>query len=148
MRRHHNGSGRRPVIPADWAAHHRPVAEGTMTGTCEIRHPGGTTSFDPATGTRDTVPHPPHHTGPARLQARPAETSAGVAGEQQITTYEYLVVVDLDGSADTKVGDLVTVTAVDDNGDAALVGQMLTVTGVSSGSLAWERDLICSDYQG
>ena len=30
------------VIPPDWSASHRPVAAGTRTGTCEIRHPGGT----------------------------------------------------------------------------------------------------------
>lgn len=138
------------VIPEGWSAHHRPVAEGGMTATVQVRHPGGTPGeFDPVTGTRPNVPHAPHHTGQARIQVAPVFGGGeAVAGGQEITTVAYLVAIELDGSDECKVDDLVKVTAVDDNGDPALVGRTLTVTGVARGSLAWERDLVCTDDLG
>ena len=145
MQRHHTGSGRAKVIPADWAAHHRQVAIGTMTATVTIRPSGSTAgALDPDTGKRASEARPAHYTGGARLQALPAVPAERESGEQQITVAGYLVTVELAASAATKVGDVIKVTAVDDNGDPALVDRELRVTGVGPGSLAWERDLFAS----
>lgn len=150
MRRHHTGSGRRAVIAAAWSAHHRGVAAATHTATVTLRHPGGTVGeFDPETGTYPTVPHEPYYgagaTEPnARIQVLATADQQRLAGEQETTTLGYAVMLDhtVDGM---QLGDLVTVTAVDDNGDPWLVARVLTVEAMESGSLHWERRLICTD---
>ncbi len=149
MRRHHHGSGRLAVIPKDWSAAHRPVAEGRFTATCQIRKPGGTTGdFDPATGTRPTTPYAAHYTGPCSVQVLPALEQEAVTGTQEITTVGYRVSIAHDVASALAVDDLVKITTVDDNGDATLVERTLKVRSFTRGSLAWERDLICSDSLG
>lgn len=149
MQRHHPGSGRRPVIPSDWSAHHRPVVEGTFTAEVEIREPGGTPGpRDPGTGVVPVTPHAAHYADGARIQVAPVFSAERDSAGQEITVAGYLVVVNRDTSAQTEVGHVVKVTAVDDNGDPALVDRELTVSGVAYGSLSWERDLICIDQLG
>lgn len=151
MDRHHTGSGRRPVVPPDWAAHHRPVSAGAMTATVEIRPAGGTPgAFNDTTGKRDpATPFAAHYTGPARIQPQPVlGTQQTISGGQEISSLTYLVAIELAGADGCKVGDLVKVTAVDDNGDPTLVDRTLTVEGVARGSLSWERDLVCTDDLG
>lgn len=147
MLRHHTGSGRRSVIPADWSAHHRGVVRQTWTGGCTIHHPGQA----PASGTLDpeSGEYPPaaaaaaHFTGACRVQVQLTTGQSESAGEQ-VTVAGYLVVVDQSADA-VKVDDVVTITRVDDNGDPTLFGRRLTVTGVARGTLTWERDLTCVD---
>lgn len=137
------------VIPEGWAAHHRPVVDGTFTATCEIREPGGTEGpLDRETGLRPLAPHAPHYTGGCRVQVAPMFSGEREAAGQEVTVVNYLVVVELAASAATATGHLVTFTDVDDNSDPTLVDRELTVTGVASGSLAWERDLTCVEDQG
>ena len=137
------------MIPTVWADAHRPTIRGTWTGECTIRRPGGTQGeFDPETGTYPTVPHDPHHTGKCRVQVQPIFSADRETGGQEVTVAGYLVVVDRDTSTETAVGDICKMTAVDDNGDPALVGRELTVSGVAYGSLAWERDLTAIDNLG
>jgi hypothetical protein len=139
-----------PVIPADWSTAPRIVMAGTRTGQCGLRHPGAATgAFDPATGTYPGAERTAYWTGSCRIQATPIfggrpEDAAGEA----ITTVAYLVAVDLDADdpADQlRVGDLVRVSALDDNGDQTLIGRDLTVQSIARGTLAWERDLVCVD---
>lgn len=149
MERHHTGSGRQRVIPEDWAAHNTPVVLGTMTATVELRHPGGTPgAFDDETGTRASTPHAPHYTGGARIQVQPILGGDRTTGEQRVTVVGYLVVVERNASTGTQVDDILKVTAVDDNGDPALVDRELRVTGVAYGALTWERDLSALDDLG
>lgn len=121
-----------------------------MTATVEGRRPGGTTGpIDPVTGERTIVPFAPHYTGAARIQVVPIFGGGdAVSGGQEVTTVAYLVAVRLAESNQWKVDDLVKMTAVDANGDTTLVGRELTVTGMARGSLAWERDLVCTDDLG
>lgn len=139
------------VIPAGWSAGHRPVIAKTLTGTCEIRRPGGVAgAFDPDLGYAPVTPHAPHHAGPCRVQVLPALEQERVTGGQDVTLVGYQVTVEWDATVeppdDTSLVDqLVKVTAVDGNGDPSLVGRELTVRSVMRGSLAWERDLICTD---
>lgn len=150
MQRHHLGSGRRSVIPEDWSGHHRPALAGTRTATVALRRPGGTPgAFDPVTGTRPSTPFPAYYglgiSEPnARIQVLPSNDQVRLAGEQEISTLGYQVTLDhaIDG---IQIDDLVTVTAVDDNGDQGLVGRELRVESIERGSLHWERRLLCSD---
>lgn len=145
MQRHHTGSGRRRVIPADWSAHHRPILTSTRGATVALRRPGGITGpLDAETGTYPVTPNTAYYTGPARIQILPVGERTQMAGDQEITTAAYAVMLDHQVNA-SQLTDLVTVTAVDDNGDAWMVGRELTVESIESGSLHWERRLLCTD---
>lgn len=137
------------VIPVDWSAHHRPVVADTWTATVTIRRPGGTQgAFDEATGTYPVTPYAAHYSGKARIQVQPIFSGERDAAGQVVSVAGYLVVVDLATSDETKVDDVVKITAVDTNGDPSLVNRELTVSGVARGSLVWERDLTCLDDLG
>lgn len=132
------------VIPEGWAAAHRPVVDATHGATISLRRPGGTPgTFDPETGTKPITPFDPYYTGPARIQVLPALEQERVAGEQEITTLAYAVELTHDVTG-MQLEDVLTVTAMDDNGDADLVARELTVRAFESGSLHWERRLICT----
>lgn len=137
------------VIPSDWSDSHRPVAEKTMTGSCEIRRPGGTSgSYNSTTMTKTVTPHAPHYAGFCRLQIRPTFTQDTASAEQPATTHSYLVTIPWNAASDgteLEVDDLVTMTAVDDNGDPSLVDRELVVRGITRGTLTWERDLLCEE---
>lgn len=139
-----------PVIPTRWSAHHRPAAEATMTATCSIRRPGGVRGeFDAVTGTYPTVPHDPHYAGRCRVQVLGTAEQEQLAAEQELTGVGYLVAVEYDAGAagaPVRVGDVVTVTAVDDNGSLSLPGRDLTVVSLVRGSTVWQLDLTCVDY--
>lgn len=137
------------VIPTGWSGHHRPVVAGTFTATCAIRRPGGVPGvFDPETGETPTTAHDPHYTGGCRVQVLPSLEQEAVTGDQEVTTVGYRVSIGYNVTPDLAVGDLVKVTAVDDNGDPTLVDRSLRVESFSRGSLMWERDLVCIDDLG
>lgn len=139
-----------PVIPAAWSQAPRVVMAGTRTAQVALRHPGAATGdFDPATGTYPGAQNAAYWTGTARVQASPVFGGGAkdIAGEA-VTEVAYLVAIDVtadDPAGALQVGDLVDVTALDDNGDLSLVGRTLTVQSIARGSLAWERDLVCVD---
>jgi hypothetical protein len=145
MQNHHVGSGRRRVIPLDWSDHHRGLLDSTRDATVTLRRPGGSNStFDPGTGTWTTTASAVYYTGPARIQLASDNDLIAAAGEQDITTVRYAVMLD-DTVTSVQIEDICTVTAMDDNGDPSLVGRNLTVEVVARGSLHWERRLICTD---
>jgi hypothetical protein len=145
MQRHHTGSGRRAVIPADWSAHHRPVFDTTHTATVTLRRPGGTQgAFDPATGTWGNTPATAYFTGPARIQLLSDSEQNRMAGEQEVSTLGYAVMLD-HAVTGVQIDDVLKVTAVDDNGDTGLVNRELSVEAIVRGSLHWERRLLCTD---
>lgn len=145
MQRHHTGSGRRAVIPPDWSAHHRQVVDETHTATVTLRRPGGTRgAFDRASGTYPMTPNAVYFTGPARIQVLADTAQVALVAEQESSSLRYAVMLDHAASG-IQLDDLCTVTAVDDNGDASLVGRDLTVESIARGSLHWERRLICTD---
>lgn len=134
------------VIGPRWSAHHRPVVDATLTGECTIRHPAAKPTpgdLDPETGTYpDTGQATPHFTGACRVQVLLTDSRVETAGDQ-VTVAGYLVVVS-QTATEVRVGDIVAITAVDDNGSPALAGRELRVTGVARGTLTWEQDLTCS----
>lgn len=137
------------VIPDGWSAHHRPIVAQTFGAAVSIRRPGGTAGdFNETTGVREYTLADPHYVGGARIQVQPIMGGDLNAGEQRVTVVGYLVVVDRDTSTDAQVDDVVLIDNVDDNGDPAMIGRELRVSGVAIGSLAWERDLTALDDLG
>lgn len=139
------------VIPSKWSQAARIVIGKTRTGCCTLRHQGSTPGdFDSETGTYpDAVPHAGYWSGTCRVQVAPllggqAQDAAG----EPVTTVGYMVAVDVkadDPDDEIRIGDLVRVDALDDNGDPSLIGRDLTVVSIARGTLAWERDLGCLD---
>ncbi|MBE7701264.1 hypothetical protein H9623_13265 [Oerskovia sp. Sa1BUA8] len=134
------------VIPAGWAAHHKPVTEGAMGATCRITT-GGAGGWNPDTGATGPGAETVLYEGKCRIQAQATTPTTGDAAGQLVTQHTYLVVIPSDqpiiptGDAGAKV----RVLTVDQNGDAALPGRILTVSDARYSSLRWERDLTCID---
>lgn len=136
------------MVPGQWSQAPRVVFAKTRTACVTIRRPGGAKGpFDDTTGTYPVTPEAPHFTGSARIQLLSTQAAQQLVAEQQITTTGYLVTVSLDAT-EVQVDDVVTITGSDDNGDPITVDHDLVVRSLSRGSLAWERDLICTDDLG
>ena len=133
------------VIHPDWEQRHRLTATATMTALCVIdrEDPDGTPVFDPVTGTTSR-PRVTVYSGPCRVQRRSVAESERQSGDQEVTTADYLVVIEHDADP-VQVADRVT---IGDSSDPTLTGRALTVSAVMRGSLRWERDLICVDDLG
>lgn len=147
--RQHVGRPGTPVIPKTWSKAPRVVFEKTRTASCTIRHPGAakTGPLNQTTGTYPMDPPAPHFSGSARVQVLNAQDREQLVGGEPVTTVGYLVCISI-AADEVKVDDVVTVTCTDDNGDPLLTNHELIVKSFATGSLAWERDLICTDNLG
>lgn len=140
MRRHHAGSGRRQVIPADWAAAHRPVAEGTMRGRVALRVAGTRQVWSDADDQNIAVPLAPYATDvPARVQALAGQARVIQLADDTEVIADYLVVIP--AARVVAGGHLVDVTACD---DPDLLGRTLRVEKAVRGTELFERDLFCT----
>lgn len=122
------------VIPDGWAAHHRPVAEGTMkTPAVFYRLADGPAPF----------PEPPGWTGKTaiwtakvRVQALTSEQRAADAAEQTVSLRQYLVTAPVSGPA-LKVGQRADQVHV--------LGRVLRIVDITPGTYLWEMDLRCEE---
>lgn len=147
MNRQSTGRGT-AVIHPDFTAALRTRADATHTTTCSIRHTGGVVgSFNEATGKKDVIPFAPHFVGACLVERLPASETDPVAGDEQVPTLTYTVAVGAEDALSTVTGDLVTFTAVDDNGDGTLVGKVMTVDSIDRDSITAERVFRCSENQ-
>lgn len=136
------------VIPRGWSAHHRPTANGAMTGECTITEaPAGRAVpvFDEALGYSPAPEQHPLYAGPCRVQRGLANESQVVVADREVTLRTYQVSIPIDGTDPIATNALVTMTVCED--DPQLVGAALRVRDVRAGTLAWERDLICDLVQ-
>lgn len=122
------------VIPAGWAEHHRPVAEGSMTvqGTVHRRVAGPPPYPRPEGWTGETLVH----TALFRVQQLNRE-GGGNPGEQPTQERQYLLttrVIDAPAFQTGERGDLVRVA-----------GREFRIRQVLFGSQLWEIDLLCVD---
>lgn len=137
------------VIPAGWSAAHQPVLDKTHGATVSLRRPGGTKGdFDRDTGKWEITPNAAYlEDQAARVQVMPTQDQETVTGGQSVTTLAYAVQLNADVAITEDNGvrlkDVLTVTAVDDNGDPELVGTEMVVASFESGSLHWERRIVC-----
>ena len=123
------------VIPKGWSAHHRPAAEGTLTGVCDARRadraggPGGIIYGTPVWNEK-----------PCSVQflSQSARPVVVVDSTEVQVTHRVSVPITL---TDVGYGDVITVTANPD--DPRLTGTILTVVTVESGTTNWTRDLAC-----
>lgn len=133
------------VVHPRWAAHHAPVAQGTMNASCRIELGSTGGGWTPETGTTPGTPTQTY-TGRCRVSYARTQPHQGDAADQLTTTSNVTVALPA-GSAEQQRGARVTITAVDANGPAALVGRVLVVESVARPSLAVEQNLTCTDDQ-
>lgn len=135
------------VIPNGWSAHHRPVAEGTMTARVRFRDPAQDTKgeFDDSNGKFPTTKATPYLDTACRAQQQ-KQPQVATTGQQKISTHDYLIAVPIDGTSTVRAGHIGVIYECPD--DPTLIGRELRITDVQRGSLMWERDLICTDHLG
>lgn len=132
------------VIPPEWEQHHKLTVDGTRTATVEIWSgpaDGQEWVYDPVTKTSVRNHGTLLAGGTARIQRILTEDTQP-AGEQDLTTRRYLVTLDRNISGDLTILSRVKVIA---SGDPLIDGRYLSVLDIQSGSLRFERDLICLD---
>ncbi len=126
------------MIPADWEASHRVVANGTHRGRISLRILGTTQAWDEDDQEMKTVPIPAYATDvPARVLELNGEAKVIRTGEDTEIVVDFLVAVAAD-RGDVATGHLVTVTA---STDALLTGSTLRIEHVGVGTERFERHL-------
>lgn len=127
------------VIHPLFEQHHRPVAEGQMTGICRIERPATEPVWDDQAG-RDVYPSATLlYDGPCRYQYLSPAGQPIVA--DTITPLADVRVTVPVGAVEYQANDVVTMTGSDNNADIA--DRTLSVTAVSGSSISWQRDLLC-----
>lgn len=135
------------VIPAGFEAHHQPVAAGAMTAECVITRLDTTSppaAYNPATGRTAYPPAATVHAGPCRVQRQTrSQENAHNVGARSVTSRRYLVSLPV-AAPQIRVNDIVTITGAT---DAQTVGKTLRVTDVRGGSILWQHDLACEEWE-
>lgn len=136
------------VIHPDWSNRNRPVAEGTMTGTCTITRAASTSTvpaFDEVLGV--SIPPTPTavYGGICRVQRAVASEAHPTVADREVTQRDYYVMLPVAqaDAVEIQVNDIVTFNTMPD--DPTLVGRVMRVRDVRAGSLLWQRDLVCED---
>jgi hypothetical protein len=123
------------IMPDNWSEHHRPAAEGFLTGLCDARRadrPGGPTGIIYGTPVWAAKPCS------AQFLSQSTRPVVVVDTTEVEVTHRVSVPIHL---TDVGYGDLITITANPD--DPRLTGTILTVVLVESGTTNWTRDLAC-----
>lgn len=129
-------------------AHLRPVTEGDMPCELAISRAGtGPGTFDPATGTTTGPARVTVAICPGRVTPTAAQSRTVAAAGQQVTLRTYLIAVPVDVTG-VRVDDRVTVTAVATDADPGLLGAVLRVTDVTTGSTSLQRTLVAEQDLG
>lgn len=132
------------VIHPRFSTHHQPAAAQTRTATCDITRPAtGRGALNKTTGTVTNAPTTVAVDVPCRIQAAASSDRTTQTGDQQVTFRKYLVTID--PALDTRIDDVVTITAAI---DTDLIGRQLRVIDVIYGSEIWDRALTCIDTLG
>lgn len=134
----------RPIHP-DWARHHAPASRGTMNAECTITLGGTAGGWSPETGPTAGDPTTTY-TGQCRVTYRDAQSTEADAADQQTSTAPVTIALPLDSPAQAR-GARVTITEVDANGPASLIGRVFTVETVAHSSITLEQLLTCTDDQ-
>lgn len=122
------------VIPDGWAAHHRPVAEGTMVTPARFVRTAGPAP-DPAPA--DWTGTIPLWETRVRVQSLAVAAAQGEAAEQTVTLRRYLVTAPVGGPA-LRVGG-------SEPDQVHVLGRRLRIVDTAPGSLLWEMDLTCEE---
>lgn len=116
-----------------------------MVDACTITRPSGTSTFNPTTG--QSTPGSPTavYTGACRVKPRDNADRVVQFGQEAVSFWPYLVSVPMSVTG-IALDDVVTVTA--SALDPALVGLVLRVREVLSGSHLTARRLSCEENAG
>jgi hypothetical protein len=128
------------VVDPRWAAHHAPVAAGTMNAACTISRDGDG-DWDPTTGPTSGTPTVTY-AGPCRIGASGVVVRTVDAADQQVALDVIPLTLPLSAPVQT-AGARVHITAVDSNGPASLVGLDLIIEQAPSASIAVEQAYAC-----
>lgn len=122
------------VIPAGWAEHHRPTANGTMTaeGTVHRVTTGPPPYPRPEGWTGETL----LHTTMFRVQQLNRE-GGGNPGEQPTQERQYLLTTAVIGAPAFQAGERGDIVRV--------IGREFRIRQILFGSQLWEIDLMCVD---
>ena len=82
-----------------------------------------------------------------RVQVLSAAENTVTAGEQVVTLQQYRVSATV-GLTGVHVDDRCTISAIGADDDPDLLGLVLRVRSVITGSLLWQRDLVCEVDEG
>ena len=144
-RRHHTGSGRRGVVPADWASHAGAVVDqATTDANCTVTvgpAAGGAPVFNPTLGYSEVPAGTPVYTGPAVIMAVSATDRRQTVAEDEVASLVYDVTLLGDATGAITIDHVVKVTASD---DPALTGRTLSVSEVERGSRRFSRVLLAT----
>lgn len=128
------------VIDPRFEEHHRPVAEGQMTGTCRIERPSpDPPTWDDVAG-RDVYPPPELlYDGSCRYQYL-SLAGQPIVADAPTPLADVRITVPA-GAVEYQVNDVVTMTGSPKNPDIA--DREMTAQAVSASSISWQRDLTC-----
>ena len=120
----------------------REQAEALMVDSCTISGKGSI-SWNTATNDYDDAAGGAVYSGPCQVQVTDSITTSGeTVGEQLVVTER--VTIKIPVSADpVPINSVVTITAVADVSDSALVGRRYRVTGSHAKTFATSRRLPC-----
>lgn len=127
------------VIPGGWVAHHRPVANGTMTEPCVIKRiTDGPPPYPIPDGWTNEVQVWPLPDEPLMCRVQELNRDGGgTPGEQPTTERQYLVTIPVIGAPAFRAGE---------QGDVVhAIGRQFRISQIMFGTLLWEIDFICTD---
>lgn len=122
------------IIPKEWAAHHRPVADALLTDPgVVVRISDGPPPY----------PKPPEWTGGTEIHEAMfgvqelKREGGGVPGEQPTTERQYLISTSVIDAPPFRAGE---------RGDVVhVIGRQFRIVNIMFGSELWQIDLICVD---
>jgi hypothetical protein len=127
------------VLIGEAAARGRERAESLMTDECRLFRRGAAV-WDPVAGV-DTFPETALYTGRCRVRPSGTQASGQESSGSELAVFPFTVSVPL-SVTDVGLGDLVEVTG---SSDGRLVGRVLRVEGVESGTHITARRLGCGE---
>lgn len=133
--------GRLQVLPDDWSAHHRPAAEGFLTGTCRCNGPEEEAPWTPD-NPGGLTPGPviwPDMPCSVQVLSQFGREATVVGTTEVVVSHRVSVPIELEA----EYGDVITVLTNPD--DERLNGTRLRVISVDSGTTNWTRELACEE---
>lgn len=125
------------VLPDGWSDHHRPAAEGFLTGEAEAHEPGtGAVWPDPPTQGRKLWAG----RCSAQFLSQSARPVIVVDSVQTIVTHRVSIPLTAPW-----LQPGVTITVVSNPDDPHLDGRTFTILAVETGTTNWTRDLLCQE---
>lgn len=130
------------VLPDGWSEHHRPSAEGFLTGTCRADRPGQPVDWEPGADPPDNQNGKVWGSLPCSVQILTGTASPTVVVDSVEVIASHRISVPL-SAVSLQYKDFLTIT---DNPDDPLInGRQFTVLLVEKGTTNWTREYLCQE---